>query len=222
MNNNMKSKENSYNQILKSTGIVGGSQIFIILISIVKTKIIAILLGPSGVGVVGMYQSVVDLVKNITGFGINFSGVKDIAAAHSSGDIERIGKSLKVLKFWAWGTGLLGLSVMIVFSFPLSFYTFGSYDYVLGIVLLSVIPLVSSISGGQLAILQGTRSLAAMAKANLIGALFGLFVSLTVYWFLGIKGVVSVLILTSVIVLGCSWYYSRRIQFSAQEILLEH
>lgn len=214
----MSKTENSYKQILKSTSIVGGSQLFIILINIVKTKFVAVLLGPSGVGIVGMYQSVIDIIRNTTGFGINFSGVKDIAEAYATGHYEHIGKSLKTLRFWAWITGLLGLTLMILLSYPLSYHIFGSYDYVLGIVLLSVVPLVTSISAGQIAVLQGTRELKSMAKANLVGAFIGLIVSVALYWFMGIEGIVFVLIATSFIALAASWYYSRTIRYDATNL----
>jgi len=214
----MSKTENSYKQILKSTSIVGGSQLFIILINIVKTKFVAVLLGPSGIGIVGMYQSVIDIIRNTTGFGINFSGVKDIAEAYATGNYEHIGKSLKTLRFWAWITGLLGLTLMILLSYPLSYHTFGSYDYVLGIVLLAVVPLATSISASQIAVLQGTRALASMAKANLVGALIALIVSVALYWFMGIEGIVFVLIVTSFIGLATSWYYSRSIHYKVASL----
>ena len=45
----------SYRQILKSSSIIGGASVINILIGLVRTKIIAVLLGPTGIGLVSLY-----------------------------------------------------------------------------------------------------------------------------------------------------------------------
>ena len=74
-------KMSSYRQIAKSTTLIGGTQVINIFIGIIRTKVLAMLLGPSGVGVVSMYQSAVGLVGTLTGFGIGSAGVRQIAEA---------------------------------------------------------------------------------------------------------------------------------------------
>ena len=86
MTENTSGADTSYEQALKSTGIVGGAQFLTILITVVKTKIVALLLGPAGVGVLGLLQGIVDMIRNATGLGIHFSAVKDVAAANASAD----------------------------------------------------------------------------------------------------------------------------------------
>lgn len=52
----MISKEQKdYGQIAKSTGIFGGSQLVIILSGILRTKVLALLLGATGVGLAGLF-----------------------------------------------------------------------------------------------------------------------------------------------------------------------
>ena len=119
MTENTSGADTSYEQALKSTGIVGGAQFLTILITVVKTKIVALLLGPAGVGVLGLLQGIVDMIRNATGLGIHFSAVKDVAAANASRDGQRIGRTIRILRRWVWGTGLLGMTVAIALSIPL-------------------------------------------------------------------------------------------------------
>ena len=49
----------TYGQILKSSAIVGGSTVLNIGIGIVRTKILALLLGPGGFGLAGLYTSII-------------------------------------------------------------------------------------------------------------------------------------------------------------------
>ena len=52
----------SYKSIFKSTSLFGGVQVYNILLSIIKTKFIAVLLGTTGMGIMGLYQSTICLI----------------------------------------------------------------------------------------------------------------------------------------------------------------
>ena len=110
MSNNKEFKEG-----LKATSLFGGVQIFTILISIVKSKVVAVLLGPMGMGVNGLLDSTTHMIGGLTGLGLGVSAVKDISEAHTSGNIERIARTLTVLRKLVWLTGLLGLIVCLTF-----------------------------------------------------------------------------------------------------------
>jgi O-antigen/teichoic acid export membrane protein len=204
-------EQTSHKQILKSTGIVGGAQVVTILIQIIRSKIIAVLLGPAGVGVAGLYNSTIAVIRSATGFGLNFSAVRDIAQAVGSGDERRVSTTILVLRRWVWFTGLLGMVIAIVFSKPLSRYAFGTEEYAWGIAALSASLLFMALSQGQLALLQGLRKISMMARANVGGVVTGFCISVPLYWFMGIKGIVPAIILTTAASLLISWYYTRRI-----------
>lgn len=212
MTENTSGADTSYEQALKSTGIVGGAQFLTILITVVKTKIVALLLGPAGVGVLGLLQGIVDMIRNATGLGIHFSAVKDVAAANASRDGQRIGRTIRILRRWVWGTGLLGMTVAIALSIPLSRFSFGNAEYAVPIVLVSVVLLLTSLQEGQLALLQGLRMIGKMAKAKVAGAVAGFALTVPMYWWLGVKGIVPAMILTAAAMLAISWWFVRGIR----------
>ncbi len=74
----------SYRQIMKATSIFGGVQVFNILISIIRSKVMAVLLGPAGIGILGLFNSTIVLLSSLTNFGLGISAVKDIAAARET------------------------------------------------------------------------------------------------------------------------------------------
>lgn len=202
----------SHKQILKSTSIVGGAQVFSILIGIVKTKVLAILLGPAGVGIIGVLQSILDLVRQATGFGINFSGVKDVAEASATNDEQRISRTITIVRYWALGTGLLGMLIVVILCIPLSNYSFGNDSYAISIAILSITLLITSISAGQIAILQGLRRISEMAKAILWGAFLATLITLPIYWWFGVAGIVPGMILTTIGTLLVSWLFARKVK----------
>ncbi len=205
----MEEGKESYKQIFKSTSIVGGSQIINIIIGIVRTKIIAILLGPGGVGIAGIFQTIVDLVRNATGFGINFSGVKNVAENNT--DPQKVARTILILRRWEFGTGLVGTLVIIILCRVFSIYSFGNSSYTISIAVMSVILVINAVSAGQLAILQGLRRIGEMAKATLLGSVLGTIVSLPLFYWLGTAGIIPAMILTALGSLLISWIFARKI-----------
>ena len=92
------SRQHTYGQILKSSALIGGSTVVNIGLGIVRTKAMAVLLGPAGVGLMGIYSSIADLARTIAGMGINSSGVRQIAEAAGTGDTERIARTVTTLR----------------------------------------------------------------------------------------------------------------------------
>ena len=205
-------EKSTHNQILKSTGIIGGSQVVIIIIGIIRTKVLALILGPVGVGLAGLYQSVVNLVNMASSFGISFSAVREIALASGTNDQVKISTTILVIKRWLIVTGILGALVTIIFCIPISQFTFGSSSYAPAIALLSISVFLGIISSGQLALLQGLRMLELMAKVNILAALLGLLISVPVYWYLGQTGIVPAILIGSLISFTLSWWYSKKVE----------
>src|SRR5690348_15864267 len=91
-------EEHSYGEILQSSILVGGSSVINIALNIVRTKAMALFLGPAGFGLAGLYGSILDLSQNIAGMGVNSSGVRQIAEAAGSNDTCKIGRTAAVLR----------------------------------------------------------------------------------------------------------------------------
>lgn len=208
----------SYRSIFKATSLFGGIQAYQILITIVKSKIVAVLLGPLGVGVQGLLTSATDMIKQITSLGISQSAVRDVSEANASQNQERVALIVTVLRRIVWWTGLLGMLSVMFLSPYLSKISFGNYDYTIPFIFLSVTLLLDQLCAGQKVLLQGMRRLKDLAKASAIGATIGLLVSVPIYYFFRIKGIVPTLILHSVTTLLLSWYFSRRIKLDKVEV----
>jgi len=116
-----------------------------------------------------------------------------------------------VLRRWVWVTGLLGMIVTIAAAPALSRVTFGNSNYTFPFIWISVSLLLTQLSTGQMILLQGMRKLQYLAKANLAGSLLGLIMTLPLYYWLGINGIVPAIIISSVIAFTCAWYFGRKI-----------
>jgi antigen flippase len=207
--------EQTYRQILKSTAIVGGSTVLNVGIGIVRTKILALLLGPAGFGLAGLYTSIITLTQSIAGMGVNSSGVRQIAEAAGSGDQDRVARTAIVLRRSSLILGLLGAALLLVFSRQVSTITFGNTKQWGAVCLISLAVAFQLISGGQGALIQGMRRIGDLAKMNVIGALCGLVISIPVVYLLREKGIAVSLVLVAAMTIITSWWYSRKIQINS-------
>lgn len=214
-------KESSHKQIIKSTGFIGGAQVITIIIGIIQTKIVAMLLGPAGIGIRSLYRSAFELIRVATGMGLDFSAVREVAEAKGTNDEIRISQIIIILRRWVWFTGLLGLVLALILAPQISLWTFGDKKYTLGIAFLSITLLISSVSKGQMALLQGLRRIKILAKVRIYGAIAGFCIAIPFYWILGIDGIIPVIILLSVSSLIFSWWFAKKVKTKPVEITLK-
>lgn len=210
----MKDKK-SYQSIVKATSLFGGVQVFNIIIQIVRSKIIAIWLGPAGMGVAGLFLVTTNFIGGLTNFGLGTSGIRDVAEASKSDDLSKINKIVTVLRKIVWFTGLLGAIVTILFSKYLSQLTFGNDNYTVAFIWLAITLLFNQLTVGQLVVLQGLRKLQYLAKANLFGNLLGLLITIPLYYFYRIDAIVPAIIVTSSVNLFFSYNFSKKLKIKS-------
>ena len=210
----------SYDQILKSSALIGGSSALNIAMGIVRTKAMAMLLGPAGFGLFGLYGSIADLTQSIAGMGINSSGVRQIAEAVGSGDKKRVATTAAVLRRTSVVLGLLGATLLLLFSRQVSSLTFGSTEQAAAVSLLSVAVFLRLVSAGQGALIQGVRRIGDLAKMSVLGALYGTCISIATVYFFRQKGVVPSLVGLAAMTILTSWWYSRKVDIQIPPVTL--
>lgn len=172
----------------------------------------AVLLGPSGFGLFGVYGSIEIFTENIAGMGVNSSGVRQIAEAAASGDELKIARTVAVLRRTSLVLGLLGAVFLIICSRQVSIWTFGGPQKAASVCLLSLAVLFQLISYGQDALIQGMRRIADLARAGILGSVLGTIISIPVIYFLRADGVALSFVIVAAMNILISWWYSRKIR----------
>ena len=216
-----ETEQSSYRSIFKATSLFGGVKVYTIILSILRTKVIAVILGPTGVGIIGLYQTALSMVQGYTSMSLSTSAVRDVSEANSEGNIEKVSVVVFALQRLVWITGLLGTCSVIIFSPILSKTAFGNSDYTIPFILLSATLLINQLSSGQIVVLQGLRRLKEMAKATALGATMGLVFTIPIYYIMGLEGIVPTIILNALITLYFSWYYARKVKLKKVNLNLK-
>lgn len=197
--------------ILKASAIMGSSSVVTIMAGIVKNKVIALLMGPTGIGLFGLLLAVLTTTSTIAGMGLSNSGIRQIAAVNAGEDCERLAIMRKALWSASFLLGFLGALVLVLFREPVSRLAVGKEGYGMTIAWLGLGVWAITVSGAQTAILNGLRRIGDLARINVIGALVGLPVSCLAVWLWGENGVVVAVVSGTFTTLGASWWFYRKI-----------
>jgi O-antigen/teichoic acid export membrane protein len=212
--------QSSYRQIVKATSIFGGVQVFVILIGMIKTKFVAVLLGTTGVGLLGLINAPLTLIASFTGLGLSYSAVREVAKSIGTGNSGMIAKQVTIAERWILLAGFLGFLITLVLAPFLSKWTFGHYGYAWSFVFLSVTLLINSVTNGNRLMLQSFRMMSQMSKSTVIGAFVGLISSVPLYYWYGLNGIVPSIFISSITALIVSYFYSRQIPIERIKIPL--
>ena len=193
--NMIEDTNGSYRHILKYTGIFGGVQGLNVLIGLVRTKFVAILLGPSGMGLASLFNTTVGFVSQATNLGLPISAVRQMSELYDRGDQEAINHFVKVIRGWSLLTALVGMLVCVAIGPFLSQTTFAWGDHSLHFMLLSPAVGMMAITGGETAILKSMRKLGSIAIIQVLAVVAALAISVPVYYVFGESGIVPVIVM---------------------------
>ena len=208
----MKKEGNeSYQHILKYTGIFGGVQGLNIVLGLVRTKLIALLLGPSGMGLASLFNTTVGFVSQATNLGVSFSAVRHLSSLYDVGDEAALAHFVKVVRGWSLLTALLGMLVCVMIGPLLSQTTFAWGNHTLHFMLLAPAVGMLAITGGETAILKAMRALGALASVQVLAVVAALVISIPIYYFFGESGIVPVIVLMALATMLLTVRHSYRL-----------
>jgi antigen flippase len=200
----------SSSSILKKTALIGGANIVGGGLRLIRMKAFALLLGPAGIGLAGLYDSILSTTGTISGMGVSTSGVRQVAEAAGTEDNRRTDRAVLALR---WITILLAFAGALCLFFSravVSVRTFGNLDQAIPVAILSVGVFFFTVSNSQTAILSGFRRVHDLARITVISSFVGSIVAIAIVWSAGGRGLVYAVVGSVAITTICSWWFVRR------------
>lgn len=181
----------SLRQILRSSSIIGGASVLNILFSLVRIKVAAVLLGPAGVGLIGLYTSLMATASSVAGLGFGNVGTRQIAEAAAREDGSAVAAARRAL---FWGTlvlSLIGAALFWLLREPLAGAVLSEASQAdnVGWLALGVALTVAGASQG--ALLSGLRRIGDLARVSVLGGILGAVLGVAVLWNWGEGGVLA-------------------------------
>ena len=199
----------SYRRILAATSILGGATAVNVLVGMVRAKVVAMTLGPPGMGVMGAYMSVSGLVASLSSCGLNYSGVREISEATGAGDEERARRARLTFERLSWRLGIGGTLVMAALAWPASWLMFGNLEHGLALALLGLTVAMTLATNYHSALIQAAGQLTRIARLNVIGGVLVALVAAGSFLAWRREGIVPALIGGAVAQMAVAWFYAR-------------
>ena len=192
---NRETSDTSYDHVLKYTSIFGGVQGLKMLISMVRVKLTAYILGGWGMGLITAYNTVSEFLSKASNMGIPLNATRQTSALFENGTEEQIAHQVMVIRTWVLWSAILSVLICLFFS-PIISYFFFEHDWHRWpvVMLTSLVAVSNIIAEGECAILKGLRQVRKVAVIETILALGTLLCTIPLYYIFGIRGVILGLI----------------------------
>tara|TARA_B110000977_G_scaffold28777_1_gene37114 strand:- start:12301 stop:13821 length:1521 start_codon:yes stop_codon:yes gene_type:complete len=195
--------------LIKSMLVIGSAQFVNILITIVRVKVFANLLGPSGVGLLSIYTSLQAMVKETAGLGMVSSGVREITS--SRGDEAALSRVRRVLFAAHLIHGALAMLAVWLLRERIAIWLFGDAVRATEIGLIGIAVFLSLLVSAQTALLQGLRKIGYLGRVMVIGAFVGSLAGLVAVWLQGESGLIWFILAQPMAAVVIALQYTRRL-----------
>ena len=175
-----------------------------ILTGLVSTKILAVLIGPSGVALIGQINNLTAIVLPIGSGGINTGVVKYLAESESAESSNRYIKQAVLITLVC---SLVCSVLLLAFSRYLSLKLLEAAEYTYVFVFLAIFFVLMAFNGIFLSILNGLRQIRKLILAQIISSFISLAVTVVLAYMFNIKGVLIASTLSQSIICAVSFWY---------------
>ena len=218
-----KNGEDSYQHVLKYTGLFGGVQGLIILIGLVRNKAMAVLLGAGGMGFNALMMSVQTFASQATNLGLSFGAVPKLSEVYEQDNRSLLDYFVQVIRLWSMIAAVLGLLFCVAASGLADNMTFTWGNHQLHYAMLGLSVAMMAIAGGETAVLKATRRMGSLAKVQIYGAVGAVVLSVPLYYYWGQSGVIPAIVLIAALnmlltVIHSYRCYPLKLQFRKQHL----
>ena len=194
-------------RILRSSALMGGAQAVTLAMAFLRSKLIAVLIGPAGIGLMGVFNAFNANLSTVAGWGLGTSAVRTVAGAPESEKERKIAAVRVFGRRLAWA-GFFGVLLLVL---PVGYLTFQSQDYALELLIAGLaVPCVVA-TGMWTALLQAGGHIGSMAKTQMASSVIGLLIGLPFIYCFGSVGIALSLLLAALATAAVTWRATKRL-----------
>ena len=188
-------------RILRSSALMGGAQAVTLAMAFLRAKLIAVLIGPAGIGLMGVFNAFNANVSTVAGWGLGTSAVRTVAGAAEADKERKIAAVRTFGRRLAWA-GFFGVLILVL---PVGYLTFKSQEYALELLIAGLaVPCVIA-TGMWTALLQAGGHIGSMAKIQMASSVVGLLIGLPFIYFFGSVGIALSILLAAAAIAFVTW-----------------
>lgn len=204
-------KDNTYRTILRTSSIMAGASVLNVVISLLRTKVVALLLGPAGVGLVGLYHNVLQVSGSVAGLGLGAAGIRRIADAHQNHLADELSLVRRAMLWATLALAIAGALAFYLLREPIARMILGDATRAdaLGWLAPGVAFIVAY--GSQVANINGMRRIGDLARLQILSAMLATVLGLAAVFLAGEGGLLAYVLSASFASVALGQYFVGRI-----------
>lgn len=194
---------------------MGVASVLNVVLGIVRMKAAAVLLGPAGVGLFGMYLNLLQTGTAVASLGLDTAGTRQIAAEHGRGDSGGVERARRALIFGALTLAVLGGSVFAWLSGWIAAHVLGDPGRAAQIRWLALGVAFAVAATAQSALLTGLRRIGDLARIQIGAAAVATALGVAALWAWGEGGLLLMVLAVPAATLAQGLWYTRHLRTHA-------
>jgi len=176
-------------------------------LSVVAAKAYALLIGPDGLGLLALMQSIMIVGVMLASGGLATSAVRAIAAARHADEVVAIARSASLVGFVG---GACGVLIVLALHEPLASLVLGAAERIPIVLLIAIALGIAVVGSVQIAILTGLHRVSDVVVVNVATSLVSAAVGIALVAALGVDGLAPAVLATAAVQLILSWLFAAR------------
>jgi len=190
--------------------IMGLGSVLNILFGMIRMKVAAVLLGPAAVGLIGIYQNLMQTTATVASLGMESSGTRQIAAAASETSPNHSSVVRRAVSIGMFILALVAGLLMWTSGEPLAKWLLGEPVSMWDLTWLSFGASITVLSSAQFAQLSGMRRVGDIARIQVISGLSSALGSVGLIWTLKHDGIAPFVVLLPAASMLAGIYYTHK------------
>lgn len=184
--------------LFKTSVLNGIATIVRILAGLISNKVVAVTLGPSGIALLGQFQSFANIIKQIGTLGINNGVTKYVAEYHNNPN-----QRSTVLSTALWMTAIASVLTTLITGFfyrQFCLHILGTHNYSLAFLILSLTLILFTFNALFASTLNGFKEFRKLIAINISTSFLGLAITIAMVMQYGLFGAFLGLVLSTSVV----------------------
>lgn len=204
-------KSASYQSIFKVISLLGTASVLSVLFGLLRMKFAAVLLGPVGVGIIGLLQNISGIATTLGDMGMRQSGAREISRARAAEEPDRIEQVRETLGWMGVCLALIVSLFFFIFRDEIATHLLAQPDLSDEVGWLTVAVVATILAAALTAILNGYQRISEIGRITVLSALASCILSVGSLWLWGERAIPVVVAAAPVTLLCYSLWYVARI-----------
>lgn len=198
-------------RIIKSTSFLVVSKVIQFFIGIIRSKIAAVTIGTTGVGIFSQVNYLVQMISNTTLLSMNDGLVKQIAQNKGEmGFRETLKGLMKSYSILIFISSLFAIIICIAFARPLTIFFLGDLQYLnFYLIGISCLPITMS-NSLSFALLKSYKATKSISRSNIVSSIITVIAFLPLVYIYKVKGAVISVVVNYTVLLVINNYQARK------------